>query len=111
MIEYKLIDSTTKDFEFLKTTHHITLKKYVAPIWGWDEQSQDKMFLKKFDPSKVKIIEVDGKKVGSLSVEHKSETIFLASILILPQFQNKKYGTAIVKDIIVEARQKHVPVT
>ena len=51
MIEYKLIDSTTKDFEFLKTTHHITLKKYVAPIWGWDEQSQDKMFLKKFDPS------------------------------------------------------------
>lgn len=97
-IELRQIE--TSDFDFLWRLHNAALKEYVTQTWGWDENWQRESFIKTFNPSEGKIIVIDGKDAGYLWVIEKENEILLASIRLLPEFQNHGIGSKIIRDLL-----------
>ena len=100
-ISFRKIDP--EDFEFLWWLHNAALKDYVSETWGWDEEWQRENFTKNFNPAVGEIVVFNGKDIGYFWVIEKEKEILLASIRLLPEFQNKGIGSQLIKNLIVEA--------
>jgi ribosomal protein S18 acetylase RimI-like enzyme len=96
------------DFDFLWRLHNAALKDYVTQTWGWDENWQRESFIKTFNPSEGKIIVIDGEDAGYLWVIEKENETLLASIRLLPGFQNHGIGSKIIRDLLDKSEK---PVT
>jgi len=108
---YTLRPATKADYAFLYALHTATLKEYVTALWGWDEAAQQRMFRERFDTTLRQIVVVDGQDVGDLEVEWREDSAFIARIALAPGFQHRGIGTAILKDILAEAKSMGLPVT
>ena len=97
-IHFRLIKE--EDFEFLWRLHNAALKEYVRKTWGWDEDWQRKNFLENFNTADGEIIVIEGRDIGFYWVIEKENEILLASIPLLPEFQNKGIGTGIIRDLL-----------
>lgn len=101
---YSLRAASQADFEFLYNLKKSCLEDYVAATWGWDESFQRSHFVHHFNPANTSIIIVDGTDVGELSLEERAGGIYLAGIYILPSYQGKGLGTAILQELIEHAQ-------
>lgn len=97
---YELHRPRNSDYDFLKDVHHITLRSYVERIWGWDDKVQDEFFRKDFESGQIQIIRAFNKTVGYLQLNEEEGVVNIVNILILPEFQGRKLGTEIIKDLI-----------
>ncbi|HSK74720.1 MAG TPA: GNAT family N-acetyltransferase [Pyrinomonadaceae bacterium] len=88
------------DFQFLWRLHNAALKDYVKKTWGWDEEWQRKNFLENFKIADGEIIVFEGQDIGFWWVIEKENEILLASIRLLPEFQNKGIGTGVIRDLL-----------
>ena len=95
----------TEDFEFLWKLHNAALKNYVEQTWGWDETFQRKTFEADFDPKNGEIIVFDGNDIGFWWTIEKENEILLASIRLLPEFQNRKIGTRLIQELIRDSEK------
>lgn len=111
MLKFNLIPATERDFGFLKSLHKLTMKEHVAAIWGWDDKEQDQLFLDRFEPSEIQIIKIDNIDIGMVSSLNKGNEIFLANILLMPEYQSIGIGSKIIEGLKDEARQKKAPLT
>jgi ribosomal protein S18 acetylase RimI-like enzyme len=87
------------------------MRPYVEPIWGWDEDEQGRRFDAHFDPATIEIITREGQDAGAVSIEKRDDTLFLSNIQILPAFQGRGIGTAIIEEMLDEARALGLPAT
>jgi ribosomal protein S18 acetylase RimI-like enzyme len=87
------------------------MKEYVEAIWGWDERFQREHFSNSFNSTTSQIIVVDGRDVGELAVEERSNELFLSGIYILPEYQNRGLGTTILRSLLARARTSGRSVT
>jgi GNAT superfamily N-acetyltransferase len=108
---YALRQATEADYDFLYALHTVTMKEYVTAIWGWDEAAQQRMFRERFDPAARQIVVVEGQDAGDLEVEWREDSAFIARIALAPGVQHRGIGTAILKDILAEAKSRGLPVT
>ncbi len=99
-----------EDFEFLREVHNAALKEYITQTWGWDDDWQKQSFERNFNPDDGEIIVINGKDAGFLWVVEKETETLLASIRILPEFQNKGIGTKLIKKLIGKSQKKNKPV-
>ena len=83
-----------------------TMRDYVAAVYGWDEEVQRRMFAEKFDPARLRIIQVDGRDAGLLEVEEKEDHLFLARIEVLPALQNQGIGSSVIRSLLAEGGRK-----
>jgi ribosomal protein S18 acetylase RimI-like enzyme len=111
MVVYHLRPATHADHDFLYRLHVAAMKAVVAQVWGWDEAWQRQHFDDHFDPSHARIVVVDGTDVGVVAVEWREDAAFIASIEILPEYQGRGLGGAIIGDVITEAAARGLPVT
>jgi ribosomal protein S18 acetylase RimI-like enzyme len=89
-----------EDLGFLWRLHNAALKDYILQTWGWDEEWQRETFTKNFNPSDGEIIIFEGKDIGYFWVIEKESEILLASIRLLPEFQNKGIGSQLIKNLV-----------
>ncbi len=85
-MKYRLRAATGEDGDFLYRLHVATMKEYVAQTWGWDDAAQETYF-------------------------RANSEVSVAVIEILPQHQRRGLGSAVVKDIVSEAKSRGLPVT
>ncbi|MHC5037534.1 MAG: histidinol dehydrogenase [Planctomycetota bacterium] len=102
----ELRQATERDRDFVWTLHKATLKDAVSKIWGWDERRQIEFFERRFDPEKLKIIMAEEEPIGVLQVEADPSQLFLDLIEIMPAWQGRRIGTAVVKDLQSRARRE-----
>lgn len=95
----------TEDYEFLWQLHNAALKIYVEKTWGWDEDFQRNSFKENFNVENGQIVVVEGEDAGYFWTIEKENEILLASIRLLPEFQNKKIGTGLIKQLIENSRK------
>ncbi|HZL46734.1 MAG TPA: GNAT family N-acetyltransferase [Opitutaceae bacterium] len=79
------------------------MREYVAAVYGWEDSAQRRMFEEKFDPARIRIIQVDGHDAGLLEVEEREDHLFLSLIEVLPAFQKKDIGSAVIRSILADA--------
>lgn len=107
-IDYR--SATENDIDFLYSLHVATMKEYVDRTWGWEDAFQKSLFQENFVPAKIQILMIDDRDIGMLSMEERSDDIFLRAIEIQPEYQGKGIGTTILKKIIADGAQKKKPV-
>ena len=108
---YSLRQATNNDHDFVFRLNVATMKDYVRQTWGrWNQAEQTARFSANFDPSSNRIIVADGEDVGVLRLEMRNTEIFLASILIMPAYQGRGLGTAVVKDVLIQGKRMGLPV-
>jgi len=103
--------ATEEDFDFLFAMHIATMKDYVDQIWGWDDAFQESLFRERYIPSQIQIITFEGKDIGMISLEERTDDVFLRAIEILPSHQGQGIGVRIIQEIIHDASSKQKPVT
>lgn len=109
-MRYTLRPAEQTDFEFLYRLKVECLRDYIEETWGWDEAFQRHYFIKGFDPARIQIVVVDTHDVGGLSIEEKGYELYLAGIYILPAWQNRGLGTAIIQDLLDHSREVAKPI-
>ena len=97
--------ATLHDYDFLYALHRAAMKESVARTWGWDEAWQQNYFREKFDPAKREVLQWQDQDVGTLSVREEEDELYVALISILPEFQGRGWGTAVLQNLIHRAQQ------
>lgn len=110
LLSWELRAVTEADREFLRDLHRATLRDYVDQVWGWDDAQQREMFDARWDPAPRRIIRLDGRDVGTLTVETKRDEVFLADIGILPEFQSRGLGSSVIRRVLADADASGLPV-
>lgn len=111
MTAYTLRPAVEEDYDFLYTLNRTALRVYVEPIWGWHEEWQQEYFRRKYNPQARQIIQVGGVDAGVVVVERRADEVYLALIELLPAFQGRGIGTAVVEALKRSAHAAGQPVT
>lgn len=72
--------ATEGDFDFLYAMHIATMKDYVDQIWGWDDAFQESLFRERYIPSQIQVITFEGKDIGMISLEERTDDVFLVRL-------------------------------
>ena len=107
----ELREARPEDAEFLYGLLKATMQDYVAQIWGWDEEWQRAYFQERFDPSRERIVILEGEEIGVLAIEEKEDEVFLSKVYILPEYQGQGIGTRLMRAVLDRAFGRGLPVT
>lgn len=104
-IEFRFRAASAADYEWLWSLKRLTMRPYVEQMWGgWEDDAQEDFFRANFDPANIRVIVIENRDVGLLHVEREPTDLFLANIQLLPEFQNRGLGSAVVRSVLKEAR-------
>ena len=101
----QLRDATEADSDLCFEIKRQSFGDYINEIWGWDEGLQRRLHIKDFDPSKIRIVHVEGQAIGLLSIREEGNSLWIGQIYILPIHQNRGYGTRLIQNVITTADQ------
>lgn len=107
----ELRPATIADYDFAFRVHCAAMRPCVEQTYGWNQDWQAGYFRQRFDPAEREIIRCDGIEVGVVSANETEGSLFLSSIALLPRYQNKGIGTAVIRNIQAEAREMGMPLT
>jgi ribosomal protein S18 acetylase RimI-like enzyme len=100
----ELRPATDADSDFLRNLHHLVYRDVVTRQFGkWDEKEQDQWFEKALTEGQYWVIEQNGQAIGAVGTSEEAEYFSLVELLVLPEWQNKGIGTAILKQQLERA--------
>ena len=103
--------ATQSDIELIYHILPVSLGPYVEQTWGvWDEGVQRKRFEEITRVEDHAIVELDGETAGCVCLKKTETEMRLARLFIMPQFQNRGFGTQIMQEILMRADQKRLPI-
>jgi ribosomal protein S18 acetylase RimI-like enzyme len=104
-------EAQPEDEDFLYELHKAAMQQYITAAWGaWDEAAQREQFHQCYQPDEMQVIQLDGRDVGVIHLQERTEEIFMVSLEILPAFQNQGIGTQVIRQVMQKARQDRKPV-
>lgn len=106
-MQYKLKQATSDDYEFIYNLNKLTMKKFVEELWGWDEEFQKKRFKEHFILDGLFVIIYNDNSVRRVGYKVLPDKVVLEEIQILPEYQGKGLGTAIINSLIKEAKKSN----
>lgn len=82
----------------------------VRQFGHWDEAFQRQMFLSKWEqPRPAQIIQVGESRVGVVILEQLEDCNWLHEIQICPDYRGQGLGTALMRELLTNARSRSVP--
>lgn len=103
--------ATDADTEFARTVHHTAYYDVIVQQFGsFNEKMQDDFFFKSWKPETHEILLSDGIEAGYISIEYFPDHIVAHELVLLPEFQGKGIGSKLLKEVLEEAKIKHIPV-
>jgi ribosomal protein S18 acetylase RimI-like enzyme len=103
--------AAARDEEFLYELHRATMRAYVEDTWGkWDDVWQQVYFHEHFRPQDLQVLQLDGVDIGVISIQERTEEIFLGILQILPAYQRRGIGSKIIRDLLIRAARQNKPV-
>lgn len=122
--ELVLKESSIKDYDLLAEIYKSTRRKEMEQVEHWSEAqkeaflnqqffAQHEYYQKNYIGALFYVINYKNVTIGRLYIHQNYENrcIRIIDIAILPEWQNKGFGTKILKDILAEAETRQMPVT
>ncbi len=109
--KYGLRTITKQDYDFVYQVKKDAYKKYVEiNFGGWDEEQQQEFFKKFIETYKegAYIITFQGTDNGFFNDCQANQIYEIGNICILPEYQNRGIGTAILQDVIEKHADKEI---
>jgi len=102
----------TDDRDFCVVVHHLAMRAYVEPLWGWDEARQDRLALEFLDHHDAihEVVLVDGSPIGYLSYQRRYDRLIINKLYLHPKHHNKGFGSEILLRMIRHADSAVVPI-
>ena len=104
-IAWTLRTATAADRDFVVEVNRVAMGPNLKAAFGWDEAAQRAYFDEGFDASGGDVIQVDCVDVGELLVEERPGELFLVRLALLPEWQRRGIGSAIVQMLVERARE------
>jgi len=101
---FTLQKATADDSDFFYHVKKTVLQGYIEEIWGWDEAFQQQFHRDNYSTANCSIIYVGGVPAGTVEVKEDAGVIFISSLYLLPAYQRKGIGTAIIEQCIANAK-------
>ena len=108
LLKFNLHQAIASDLDFIWQLRVITMKEAIAKSYGWDEQIQRSYAAESLEG---KIILVEGKKAGVITISDWGAQLHLTFIALLPQYQNKGLGSKLIRYVQAQARKSNKPLT
>jgi len=105
-IAWTLRPATAADRDFVVEVNHAAMAPYLEATFGWGHDAVSAYFEGDFDASGGQVIEVDGTCVGELLVDERPGELFLVRVALLPEWQGRGIGSAIVRMLVERAREQ-----
>lgn len=102
--------ATDADANFLYRLHEAAMRRYVEQVWGWDDAKQRTYFAAHFDPVPTRIVSRGRADVGTVTVEWREGEAWVGNLEILPEWQGRGVGGAVLRDVIAHADARGLPV-
>lgn len=103
--------ATSADEKFMRELHKAAYQEVIVRQFGqWDDALQASLFSQKWIPEKFEIVEIAGRAIGCVRVDDRTDHVFLEEIQLLPEFQGRGIGSALIQSEITRARRMHQPV-
>lgn len=104
--------STDKDNVWLdKLRRAAYLDLFIATWGGWDEVRYQRHWTWTMEKGHISIIKLDETYAGMVQVLEEEESVEIAEIQVLPEFQGKGIGTQVLSKIVEDAHSNNRPVT
>lgn len=108
---FRLRQASVNDAPLFYSVIDRTMREFIITTWGtWNE---DRVRRESYEDScspNSQIILVDDISVGVLIVDRFSTHIQIEQIYLLPEYQRVGIGTALIKNLMLEAAQFKIPV-
>lgn len=111
MMKVELRKATDDDKEFLHELNRKVYQEVVVEQFGsWDDDHQSKYFEQKWKEAEYQIVEIEGKRIGTIWIMEEIDHIRIRELQILPEFQNRGIGTELMKRVIEKAKWRKRPI-
>ena len=104
MQQFEVRQATPGDRDTLYRIKWEAMRPYVEQVWGWDEEYQERRFRESYDHSETQVVLVDGIAVGLLRVSESESAVFIDQVEIVPDYQDRGIGTALINDLLARGR-------
>ena len=104
MQQFEVRQATPGDRDTLYRIKREAMRPYVEQVWGWDEEYQERRFRESYDHSETQVVLVDGIAVGLLRVSESESAVFIDQVEIVPDYQDRGIGTALINDLLARGR-------
>ena len=91
------------DLAFLEDAHVAALGPVALVGYGWPACRLRDQFHKEIDVRACHVIIVDSVKAGYISIERKPDFLYIDAFAILPKYQKKGVGTAVLEAVLDDA--------
>jgi len=105
-VDWTLRPATDDDRAFLVGLNRAALGAYLEAAFGWDDAALDAYFDEGFDASGGQVIQVDGVDVGELLVDERPGELRIVRLALLPEWQGRGIGSAVVRRLAERAREQ-----
>jgi GNAT superfamily N-acetyltransferase len=110
VMRVELVAWSQDDSVFVFRVTEESMRAYVEEAFGtWDCDAQRRRPDESFDVASSSIVLVDGQRAGVLVVEYREAEVFLSRIFLLPAYQRKGVGTALMGRLINGAQAERKP--
>ncbi len=110
-INFKLRPTSIDDAPIFYSVIDRTMRQFIMTTWGrWDEARVQSEALADSTSPNSQVIQVGEMAAGVLMVERLPTHIQLVQIYLLPEYQKLGIGTALLKNLITEAKQSQIPI-
>lgn len=101
---WRLRPAEERDQAFLYQVKKQSNFDYISALWGWDEDAQRRDFARDFQQLReFSVITVDGADAGFLQLQRGADFLNVAEIHLLPPFQGRGVGSAVLKSVQAES--------
>ena len=110
-MRYRLVDASPSDEAWLDDLRRRAYVDLFDTTWGgWDEDRHRRHFAACLKRGHISIVEVDGTRVGMCQVLDHGDAVEVAELQIDPTHQARGIGTAVLLDVVSDARERGLPV-
>lgn len=99
-MDYDLRQAVTADKEQIYALFVQSVRPYVEPIWGWDDDCQRKDFDASFVPGQFHVIEVQGQFAGFIQVAVHNRVTELCEIHLAPAWRGRSIGSGVIRRLL-----------
>lgn len=102
--------ATAADAEALVAIRIAAMRESLERVGRFDPQRARDRFLAGFDPARTRHVLSDGERIGFVVVREHGDGLLLDHLYLLPRFQGRGIGAAVLADVLAHADASRLPV-
>jgi GNAT superfamily N-acetyltransferase len=105
-MDYALRSATSADAGFVQELEEICMRAYAEVLWASWIPSIARYG---FDPSRHRVVQIDGKDVGCIDVWREADHLLLDKLYLLPEARGQGIGASLLNLVLSEAQAARMP--